>query len=109
MPFASYYPLLAVPPREASDECGFRVQSTLKSRFEPELSLIIQLTLYRLSVCATGASYGAKLQDLRYAYTHLSTSDGRRILCTYLLAITVLYLLTSNLTLCVYIFSFPPS
>ncbi|KAI0251291.1 Pex12 amino terminal region-domain-containing protein [Lactifluus subvellereus] len=42
------------------------VDSTLKSRFEPELSLFIQLTLYRLSVWATGASYGAKLQDLKY-------------------------------------------
>jgi len=68
---------------EASDGCGFRVQSTLKSRFEPELSLFIQLTLYRLSVWATGASYGAKLQDLRYTYTHSSASDDRRIFCTY--------------------------
>lgn len=42
------------------------VNSTLKSRFEPELSLFIQLTLYRLSVWANGASYGAKLQDLEY-------------------------------------------
>jgi hypothetical protein len=78
MSSASYCPLLAVPPREASDERGFRVQSTLKSRFEPELSLFIQLT---------GASYGAKLQDLRYTYTRSSESDGRRILCTYLLSI----------------------
>lgn len=92
------------PPREASDECGFRVQSTLKSRFEPELSLFIQLTLYRLSVWATGASYGAKLQDLRYTYTPSSASDGRRILCTYPLSITVLYLLT----VCV-VCVFPPS
>ena len=75
---------LAVPswlyPPEASDECGFRVQSTLKSRFEPELSLFIQLTLYRLSVWATGASYGAKLQDLKYTHSVSSAGDGR-VLC----------------------------
>jgi len=56
------------------------VNSTLKSRFEPELSLFIQLTLYRLSVWTTDASYGAKLQDLKYTYIHSSASDGRRII-----------------------------
>ncbi|KAI9448147.1 Pex12 amino terminal region-domain-containing protein [Lactarius indigo] len=52
------------------------VNSTLKSRFEPELSLFIQLTLYRLSVWANGASYGAKLQDLEYT---IASVDGRNI------------------------------
>lgn len=42
------------------------VNSTLKSRFQPELSLAIQLTLYKLSIWTTGASYGAQLQDLKY-------------------------------------------
>ncbi|KAF9651226.1 hypothetical protein BDM02DRAFT_3110939 [Thelephora ganbajun] len=42
------------------------VNSSLKSRFDPELALIIQLTLYKLSVWDSGATYGAKLQDLRY-------------------------------------------
>ncbi|KAH9077299.1 hypothetical protein EDB83DRAFT_2514964 [Lactarius deliciosus] len=50
--------------------------STLKSRFEPELSLFIQLTLYRLSVWANGASYGAKLQDLEYT---IASTNGRSI------------------------------
>ncbi|KZT19272.1 hypothetical protein NEOLEDRAFT_1142287 [Neolentinus lepideus HHB14362 ss-1] len=40
--------------------------SSLKARFEPELALIIQLTLYKLSIWSDGASYGAKLQNLRY-------------------------------------------
>lgn len=64
---------------EASDSvvCSL-MQSTLKSRFEPELSLFIQLTLYRLSVWSTGASYGAKLQDLKY--TVPSVADDR-VLC----------------------------
>ncbi|KAJ6539487.1 Pex12 amino terminal region-domain-containing protein [Mycena capillaripes] len=35
-------------------------------RWKPELSLFIQLVLYKLSVWNTGATYGAKLQDLRY-------------------------------------------
>jgi len=51
------------------------VNVALKSRFEPELSLFIQLTLYRLSVWATGASYGAKLQDLKYTVPSM-TDDG---------------------------------
>ncbi|KAI0307272.1 Pex12 amino terminal region-domain-containing protein [Multifurca ochricompacta] len=57
------------------------INSTLKSRFEPELSLFIQLTLYRLSVWATGASYGAKLQDLKYI---IPLTDDRGICaCEY--------------------------
>jgi hypothetical protein len=36
--------------------------------------------LYRLSVWATGASYGAKLQDLKYTHAVSSAGDGR-VLC----------------------------
>jgi hypothetical protein len=56
------------------------VQSALKSRFDPELSLFLQLTLYRLSVWATGASYGAKLQDLKYVVPSSTAADGS-VLC----------------------------
>jgi len=56
------------------------VNSSLKSRFDPELTLIIQLTLYKLSVWNAGATYGAKLQDLRYRVPRISgqalTSSG---------------------------------
>ena len=62
----------------STDGCVCALQSTLKSRFDPELSLFIRLTLYRLSIWATGASYGAKLQDLKYVVP--STADGR-VLC----------------------------
>jgi peroxin-2 len=48
----------------------------------------MQLTLYRLSVWATGASYGSKLQDLKYAMPAID--DGRaaraltpRVACIY--------------------------
>lgn len=41
-------------------------------RWKPELSLFIQLVLYKLSVWNTGATYGAKLQDLRYVVPNLS-------------------------------------
>lgn len=41
-------------------------QSALKARFEPELALLIQLTLYKFSVWDSGASYGARLQGLKY-------------------------------------------
>ena len=62
----------------STDGCVCALQSPLKSRFDPELSLFIRLTLYRLSIWATGASYGAKLQDLKYVVP--STADGR-VLC----------------------------
>ncbi|KAF5388451.1 hypothetical protein D9615_000531 [Tricholomella constricta] len=42
------------------------INASLKAQFEPELTLLIQLMLYKLSIWNTGASYGAKLQDLRY-------------------------------------------
>ncbi|KAI0068815.1 hypothetical protein BV25DRAFT_1792517 [Artomyces pyxidatus] len=58
------------------------VHSSLKTRFDPELSLVIQLTLYRLSVWNGGASYGAKLQDLKYGASKSSAASGlpRRLL-----------------------------
>ncbi|KAJ7638979.1 peroxisomal biogenesis factor 2 [Roridomyces roridus] len=43
-------------------------------RWKPELSLFLQLVLYKLSVWNTGATYGAKLQDLRYV---VPRSSGR--------------------------------
>ncbi|EIN10323.1 hypothetical protein PUNSTDRAFT_99756, partial [Punctularia strigosozonata HHB-11173 SS5] len=42
------------------------VNPTWKTRFTPELQLLLHLVLYKLSVWDTGASYGAKLQGLRY-------------------------------------------
>ncbi|KAF8165215.1 Pex12 amino terminal region-domain-containing protein [Crassisporium funariophilum] len=52
------------------------VSTSFKARFEPELSLLIQLTLYKLSIWDNGASYGARLQGLRYSVP----STSRRIL-----------------------------
>ncbi|KAJ7276540.1 Pex12 amino terminal region-domain-containing protein [Mycena haematopus] len=43
-------------------------------QWKPELSLFIKLVLYKLSVWNTGATYGAKLQDLRY---EVPNSSGR--------------------------------
>lgn len=42
------------------------INNSLRANFELELTLLIQLTLYKLSVWNTGASYGAKLQDLKF-------------------------------------------
>ncbi|KJA30163.1 hypothetical protein HYPSUDRAFT_32263 [Hypholoma sublateritium FD-334 SS-4] len=50
------------------------LNTALRARFEPELNLFIQLTLYKLSVWNTGATYGAKLQDLRYSAPQSSSS-----------------------------------
>jgi peroxin-2 len=57
-------------------------QATFRARFEAELHLLIQLTLYKLSIWNTGATYGAKLQDLRYV---VSGGSSKRLSCTSLL------------------------
>ncbi|KLO11238.1 hypothetical protein SCHPADRAFT_999056 [Schizopora paradoxa] len=43
------------------------LNSSLKSKLGPELILMIRLTLYKFSLWDVGATYGAKLQDLRYS------------------------------------------
>ncbi|EGN93005.1 hypothetical protein SERLA73DRAFT_190126 [Serpula lacrymans var. lacrymans S7.3] len=55
------------------------VNATLKARFEPELSLLIQLTLYKLSIWSTGASYGAKLQGLKYIAPSSSNTSSQKL------------------------------
>ncbi|PSS37361.1 hypothetical protein PHLCEN_2v838 [Hermanssonia centrifuga] len=52
------------------------VNPSFKTRFEPELGLLIQLTLYKFSVWDTGASYGAKLQGLKYTAPHSGYAAG---------------------------------
>ncbi|KAJ3802033.1 peroxisomal biogenesis factor 2 [Lentinula aff. detonsa] len=52
------------------------INTSLQRRFDAEMHLLIQLILYRLSVWDLGASYGAKLQGLRYV---TPASDGRKI------------------------------
>ncbi|KAF9008941.1 Pex12 amino terminal region-domain-containing protein [Cyathus striatus] len=52
------------------------ISTSFKASFEPELALLIQLTLYKLSIWNTGASYGSKLQDLRYK-TRPSNANSR--------------------------------
>ncbi len=42
----------------------------MKTRFDPEIRLLLQLILYKLSIWNTGASYGAKLQNLEYFAPH---------------------------------------
>ncbi|KAI0375698.1 peroxisomal biogenesis factor 2 [Pilatotrama ljubarskyi] len=43
------------------------INSAFKTQLEPELALLIHLVLYKFSVWDQGASYGAKLQGLKYA------------------------------------------
>ncbi|KAI6130404.1 Pex12 amino terminal region-domain-containing protein [Pisolithus croceorrhizus] len=40
--------------------------AALRTRFEPELTLLVQVVLYKFSVWNLGATYGAKLQGLAY-------------------------------------------
>ncbi|KAI6134973.1 Pex12 amino terminal region-domain-containing protein [Pisolithus croceorrhizus] len=40
--------------------------AALRTRFEPELTLLVQVALYKFSVWNLGATYGAKLQGLAY-------------------------------------------
>ncbi|KAL0577075.1 peroxisome assembly protein (Peroxin-2) [Marasmius crinis-equi] len=42
------------------------VNAVWARRLEPELTMLIQLVLYKFSIWNSGASYGAKLQGLRY-------------------------------------------
>lgn len=55
-------------------------QSALKARFEPELTLLIQLTLYKFSLWDSGASYGAKLQGLTYTWIPHKAPSSQSIL-----------------------------
>jgi peroxin-2 len=52
------------------------IQTRWRARLEPELTLLVQIVLYKYSVWDTGASYGAKLQNLRYT-THTSPTSHR--------------------------------
>ncbi|KAJ3842119.1 peroxisomal biogenesis factor 2 [Lentinula raphanica] len=52
------------------------INTSLQRRFDAEIQLLIQLVLYRLSVWNSGASYGAKLQGLRYI---TPASHGRKL------------------------------
>lgn len=42
-------------------------KTALRARFDSELTLVIQLTLYKFSLWNLGASYGARLQGLKYS------------------------------------------
>ncbi|PPQ99079.1 hypothetical protein CVT24_003639 [Panaeolus cyanescens] len=46
----------------------------IKTYSELELKLVIQLVLYKFAIWDTGASYGAKLQDLRYVVPNRSNN-----------------------------------
>ncbi|KAH8106156.1 peroxisomal biogenesis factor 2 [Cristinia sonorae] len=43
------------------------INKAFSNNFQAELTLLIQLTLYKFSVWDSGASYGARLQGLKYA------------------------------------------
>lgn len=46
--------------------CSFDNQASLAANFDLEITLILQALLYKYSVWESGATYGAKLQDLCY-------------------------------------------
>ncbi|KAG8903448.1 peroxisome assembly protein (Peroxin-2) [Tulasnella sp. 403] len=65
-------------------------KSTLASRFDLELGLLIQTLLYKFSVWDNGATYGAKLQDLcferlprRFGERHAPCGLPQRVLFTH--------------------------
>ncbi|TRM67666.1 Pex12 amino terminal region-domain-containing protein [Schizophyllum amplum] len=55
------------------------LNTNLRAQFQPELTLLIQLTLYKLSIWNQGASYGARLQDLRYSAPKATGSRARNV------------------------------
>ncbi|KAF9076798.1 Pex12 amino terminal region-domain-containing protein [Rhodocollybia butyracea] len=62
--------LLVEPLRKALS----LINASFQRQFDPEIYVLTQLTLYRLSVWNMGASYGAKLQGLRYISSSSSNS-----------------------------------
>ncbi|KAF8607723.1 hypothetical protein BDV93DRAFT_467252, partial [Ceratobasidium sp. AG-I] len=52
--------------KEPLAKCLDLIKSSWGVNHEPELSLVLQAVLYYLSIWNTGATYGAKLQNLRY-------------------------------------------
>lgn len=60
-------------------------KTALKARFDPELTLIIQLTLYKFSLWNLGASYGARLQGLKYSTPNRSSDPVSRTRASSLL------------------------
>ncbi|KAG8722821.1 peroxisome assembly protein (Peroxin-2) [Ceratobasidium sp. 394] len=52
--------------KEPLKKCLDLVKSSWGVNHEPELTLLLQSILYYLSIWSTGATYGAKLQNLRY-------------------------------------------
>ncbi|KAG6830841.1 hypothetical protein H0H92_014493 [Tricholoma furcatifolium] len=55
------------------------INASVKARFESELTLLLKLILYKLSIWNTGASYGAKLQGLKYT---VPSTSGKSIKST---------------------------
>jgi len=48
------------------------IQSVYETRYDPEITLIIGAILYKFSMWDNGATYGARLQDLKYKATRVS-------------------------------------
>ncbi|KAF5369922.1 hypothetical protein D9758_001016 [Tetrapyrgos nigripes] len=58
-----------------------QISTSIHRTFQPEITLFIQLVLYRFSVWNYGASYGAKLQGLRYVHPKgIASGIPRKIL-----------------------------
>jgi len=59
-----------------------RLQAGWETTVEPELTLILQILLYKYSVWDSGSTYGAKLQSLRYS-TPKSKVNGPHVTRAY--------------------------
>jgi peroxin-2 len=52
------------------------LKSAHETRYDPEIALIIGAILYKYSMWDSGATYGAKLQDLKYIATRVSSHQS---------------------------------
>ncbi|KAF8308798.1 hypothetical protein DL93DRAFT_1855997 [Clavulina sp. PMI_390] len=91
--------MLKEPLNKALAQLG----SVYETRYDPEFALVIGAILYKFSMWDKGATYGAKLQDLHYRTTKVSTGATKlapsglpqRILALHaLLTVVVPYLHT---------------
>lgn len=62
---------------QQSNRIFWSCQTRWRVRFEPELTLLVQVVLYKYSIWDLGASYGAKLQNLHYTTASRSRPFAR--------------------------------
>ncbi|CAK7207618.1 peroxisome assembly protein (Peroxin-2) [Sporothrix eucalyptigena] len=70
--------LLELLRGQVADALQYIRGGTLQDDWQPEVMLLLRAALFKLSVWDHDATYGAALQNLRYADARVATSNGKR-------------------------------